>query len=152
MEANAIIAIITHGSKRDNRYNRYNYNNLRKRGITQKNQGPATQKKSIKVYSLLRRYCFMAALLPDLEALAKDVVKLPKANQCKICKKTIEKPFRCPQCKLIKYCSKECAIEGWPMHKAQCGVELPQENDQDMWEKSLRETATTKRQELCQIS
>ena len=94
----------------------------------------------------------MAALLPDWEALAKDVVKLPAANQCKICKKTIEKPFRCPQCKLVNYCSKACAMEGWPMHKAQCGVELPKEMDQDMWEKSLRETATTKRQELCQIS
>ena len=98
------------------------------------------------------RNCTMAALLPDWSALAKDVIKLPDANQCKICKKNIEKPFRCPQCKLIKYCSKECAVLGWPVHKAQCGVELPKEMDQDMWEKSLRETATTKRQELCRIS
>lgn len=44
----------------------------------------------------------------------------PIAPSCLTCKKTVEKILKCSRCALANYCSKDCQVENWPLHKLVC--------------------------------
>ena len=51
---------------------------------------------------------------------------------CALCSQPAE--HRCSQCSIIKYCSRECQVSHWKVHKSQCGKKnaaLPLTNQQE---------------------
>lgn len=44
----------------------------------------------------------------------------PIAPSCLTCKKTVEKILSCSRCALANYCSKDCQVKNWPLHKLVC--------------------------------
>jgi hypothetical protein len=46
----------------------------------------------------------------------------PLFSICRNCGAAREKMLWCSQCKIVKYCSKECQKLNWPIHKSGCRV------------------------------
>ena len=47
--------------------------------------------------------------------------------KCQYCKK--DGTLRCSKCKRVFYCSKECQLRDWPIHKSVCGKFLKDYTD-----------------------
>ncbi|XP_041076446.1 uncharacterized protein LOC121295625 [Polyodon spathula] len=43
------------------------------------------------------------------------------AVSCPICKRTLDVMQRCTRCRKVYYCSKDCQLKHWPLHKTVCG-------------------------------
>jgi hypothetical protein len=82
-----------------------------------------------------RRFLSQEAKPDDNKALSKTVLKASKKQvksttnltegemcaNCYVLEKTLhDKLLKCGQCRLIKYCSRECQREHWKAHKKQC--------------------------------
>ncbi|MGH0169373.1 UNVERIFIED_CONTAM: hypothetical protein FKN15_005233 [Acipenser sinensis] len=43
------------------------------------------------------------------------------AVSCPTCKRTLDVMQRCTRCRKVYYCSKDCQLKHWPLHKTVCG-------------------------------
>ena|ERR1700678_1265195 len=41
-------------------------------------------------------------------------------EHCNICEKCYDKLFKCSQCNIVLYCSKDCQKQDWPRHRKNC--------------------------------
>lgn len=59
----------------------------------------------------------------DINSLGLMLLKESLTNQgCSTCNKKPEKIYKCAKCGVAKYCSKECQIEDWKIHKVNCNL------------------------------
>ena len=57
---------------------------------------------------------------PKKKKLEVAVVSEDKCQGCGALEHEVEKLLNCSQCKLVKYCGRQCQREDWPAHKKTC--------------------------------